>query len=453
MDPVSAAVLGGANVLGGAMQGAVNEKTAKAGLNVEQLLGQRGLDVQSAAVGDQIRRQMESMPLRDRLLAQLQARMGQAPAGFNPAGMWGNANHPASTGGVDQGALQRAAANYQPGTGGTRPDIAAQMMNRLGYTPMGGSAFSQGGNEWQKTLGQKFGSAPQSWANTLVGTESGNLNTDPLRWASANVGHAGNQMTGLASTPGGGGQPEVFTNDGSNPINGLPSGDGTSTGVIGNGIFPFDRDSQPPTPPPSQPPTPPPGGGPQPPPTTPHGMFPSLPMQPPSGGNSLKDIAARWGGTLNPQPPTPESPVASVQPPTGGPPPVTGFTPNQLFPPPTNPATPPSPSVPPAMPNPDLFPSFPIKPPPPSLANPDLFPFPIQPPPSNPTLPPSGGAPPGPPVTKPPSMFQSLPNTGTPPPTNPAVPLPPQPPTPPTTPAIPSWQKAVAGKLMPRTPF
>src|SRR5438045_1798739 len=104
MDPATAAILGGSNIVGGILAGNNSSKANSLSTNLEQMLGMRGLDVQSASVGDQMLRQMESMPLRDRILAQLQARMGQSPASFNPAGMWGNKGQGASTGGIDQGA-------------------------------------------------------------------------------------------------------------------------------------------------------------------------------------------------------------------------------------------------------------------------------------------------------------------------------------------------------------
>jgi hypothetical protein len=222
MDPVTAGILGGSNIAGGILSGAQNQKATKESTNIEQLLGQRGLDVQSAAVGDQIRRQLETMPLRDRLLAQLQARMGQSPAKFNAGGMWGNAAEPTSTGGLDTRALQQAAASYQPGQGGTRPDIAAQFMNRLGYTPTGNAGFGgPGGNDWQKSLGQQYSSAPQSWANTLVSTGSGNFNTDPLAWRAASGPGAWDPNSGVTGVPGQSQGAQSFASRGLQP-NGQP---------------------------------------------------------------------------------------------------------------------------------------------------------------------------------------------------------------------------------------
>lgn len=171
MDPVTGAViLGGLGSIGGFLSGSQNEKMSKEQLALEKLLGTRGLDIQSAAVGDALRRQLESMPVRDRVLAQLQARMGQSPASFNPAGMFGNAAQPASTGGIDFGALQTAAKNYTPGSGGTRPDIAALMMQKLGYQP-GGETTGTGTNPWQKQLTQTYSNPtppPPQQGNSLL---------------------------------------------------------------------------------------------------------------------------------------------------------------------------------------------------------------------------------------------------------------------------------------------
>lgn len=166
MDPgTGAAVAAGINAVGGALSGNQAAKLNKKQTALEQLLGQRGLDIQSASVADQIRRQFETMPTRDRVLAQLQARMGQSPGQFNPSGLFSNAAAPAQQGGVNMGALQNAAANYQPGSGGTRPDLAASMLGKLGYTPQGGGT----GNDWQQAMSQKFKTGPSwDWANAYV---------------------------------------------------------------------------------------------------------------------------------------------------------------------------------------------------------------------------------------------------------------------------------------------
>src|SRR2546428_3663934 len=177
LDPATAALIaGGANMVGGIFNANAQKTPTRFSENLEQMLGQRGLDIQSAAVGDQIRRQLESMPARDRALYMMQARMGQSPGRFQPGGVFQQTGQTPSQGGIDMGAMQDAAKAYTPGAGGTRPDIAGMMMGRLGYTPGTGSFQNAPGlaNPWQKSLYQNYElNAPRNWANTTIGTESG----------------------------------------------------------------------------------------------------------------------------------------------------------------------------------------------------------------------------------------------------------------------------------------
>lgn len=139
MDPTTGAlILGGISSIGGLLQGKQAQKMSEQQIGLEELLGMRGLDIQGASVGNQLRRQMESMPLRDRLLYQLNARMGQSPQRFNPSGLFQNAAQGANTGGIDFNALNQASAAYTPGAGGTRPDLAASMLGKLGYDAKSG---------------------------------------------------------------------------------------------------------------------------------------------------------------------------------------------------------------------------------------------------------------------------------------------------------------------------
>src|SRR5437773_10254633 len=102
MDPATAALAaGGANVVGSAINAISSGKQAGKQLNLEQLLGMRGLDIQSASVGDQIRRQLESMPERDRALYMLQARLGQSPSRSSPSGVFAQSGQTPNAGGID----------------------------------------------------------------------------------------------------------------------------------------------------------------------------------------------------------------------------------------------------------------------------------------------------------------------------------------------------------------
>jgi len=187
MDPLTAAAIaGGSNLIGGMLNAGAAKDQSQLQSNIEQMLGQRGLDVQSAAVGDQIRRQLESMPERDRALYMLQARLGNTPSRFSPSGVFAQSGQAPNAGGIDFGAMQKAAQAYTPGAGGTRPDLAAQMMNRLGYSPQGGNTgFTPPGqngvqgNPWQQALNQKFSSLAQPWSNAYTNTNNGSLGFRP----------------------------------------------------------------------------------------------------------------------------------------------------------------------------------------------------------------------------------------------------------------------------------
>src|SRR6266568_610523 len=166
-----AGVAGASNIIGDILNAKAGKVPNKFQENLEQMLGQRGLDIQSASVGDQIRRQLESMPERDRALYMLQARLGNQPSRFSPSGVFAQSGQTPNAGGIDFSAMQDAAKAYTPGAGGTRPDIASLMMSRLGYMPQGGGT----GNPWQQSLNQSYGlNSPANWANEAISTNTGN---------------------------------------------------------------------------------------------------------------------------------------------------------------------------------------------------------------------------------------------------------------------------------------
>lgn len=173
----AAAIGAGSDIIGSILGASSSKAPSKYMENLEQMLGQRGLDIQSASVANQLVQQLQNMPEKDRALYMLNARLGQSPDRFQPSGVFQQAGATPSQGGIDFNAMKQAASNYTPGAGGTRPDLQALMLNRLGYSPQGGSAFGTPGqgNAWQQSLGQQFSVPTISWGNLGLNTNTGNF--------------------------------------------------------------------------------------------------------------------------------------------------------------------------------------------------------------------------------------------------------------------------------------
>ncbi len=100
-------------------------RISKIGAETDQTLG-----------ANQLRRQMETNPLRDRVLFGLQNRAGMTPGRFNPKDMFNpNNKGPISQGGIDFSALKQANDQFTPGAGGVNPEILQQMLGKMGFGP------------------------------------------------------------------------------------------------------------------------------------------------------------------------------------------------------------------------------------------------------------------------------------------------------------------------------
>lgn len=106
-------------------------------------LGQRNAAVGEGQFANQLGRQMQTAPLRDRAAAALTARMGYSPQAFAANDIFNPlpAGQAPSGGGIDLAGLQRQVAGYQPGQGGQLDTSLQQaILGQLGYgqNPQGG---------------------------------------------------------------------------------------------------------------------------------------------------------------------------------------------------------------------------------------------------------------------------------------------------------------------------
>lgn len=99
-------------------------------------LGRRGQGQSELGQANEIGRQLDAAPIRDRVQYQIMQRLGQTPQAFNPKNMFdasqGN-DFQGSTGGIDFEKLAADNAKYQPGAGGVNTDRLEFMLKRLGY--------------------------------------------------------------------------------------------------------------------------------------------------------------------------------------------------------------------------------------------------------------------------------------------------------------------------------
>jgi hypothetical protein len=89
-----------------------------------------GLQSGGAAISAQ--HSLETAPMRDRVMAKLQALLSQTPGQFKPHDVF-NGGGVAQPGGYDNAKLQAADASYKPGDGGVNTQVIRKFLNSLGY--------------------------------------------------------------------------------------------------------------------------------------------------------------------------------------------------------------------------------------------------------------------------------------------------------------------------------
>ena len=106
--------------------GQERNRISKIGAETDQTMG-----------ANQLRRQQETNPLRDRVLFGLQNRAGMTPGRFRANDMFNKLGpgEQVSQGGIDTNALQQANDQFTPGAGGVRPEMLDQMMAKMGFGP------------------------------------------------------------------------------------------------------------------------------------------------------------------------------------------------------------------------------------------------------------------------------------------------------------------------------
>ena len=124
----------GVDALGGALGGASQGKAQQNQLREQR----RQFDLQEA---EKLRHQLEMAPLRDRIIYQMQQRMGMPassgglminrdPLANNQFAGFGDSSQEAR-----QSALNQSNAAYTPGAGGTTPWFYANLLARMGFDP------------------------------------------------------------------------------------------------------------------------------------------------------------------------------------------------------------------------------------------------------------------------------------------------------------------------------
>lgn len=98
----------------------------------------RSQQMTEGAEANRLQRQMQTNPIRDKVLAALMARTGMSPGAFQGRDIFNPSTSAAvpQMGGIDLNALKAQMANYQPGQGGVdlSGGMEKQLMQNLGYT-------------------------------------------------------------------------------------------------------------------------------------------------------------------------------------------------------------------------------------------------------------------------------------------------------------------------------
>lgn len=133
----------GIDTVGGVAGGAADAKASEAALKEKQREFDQayGLQAGDAAVGAQ--KQLDSAPLRDRVMYQLQNVLGQTPQAFKPHDVFNGGGVP-QQGGYDMPKLATANAAYTPGAGGVNTEMIKKFLASLGY-PVTPSMPQRGG--------------------------------------------------------------------------------------------------------------------------------------------------------------------------------------------------------------------------------------------------------------------------------------------------------------------
>lgn len=129
----------GADVLGGALNGIQQARSAAADRRLQSGMFARTQGLQEANEALAMQQRIQNAPLRDQLQYLLQQRLGIGAPAFHPTNPFQNPEQggmPASGGATAAlEALQHAGAGYAPGAGGVTSDTEREIQRRLGYTP------------------------------------------------------------------------------------------------------------------------------------------------------------------------------------------------------------------------------------------------------------------------------------------------------------------------------
>lgn len=103
-------------------------------MSLQKQMGQGNLALAQTGGIQDVLKNLESAPLRDKASYLLGARMGAVPGDFRPTDAFNPQLNqgPRSLGGVNAEAMQRSAANYHPGMGGIDPKVYEALLTNLG---------------------------------------------------------------------------------------------------------------------------------------------------------------------------------------------------------------------------------------------------------------------------------------------------------------------------------
>lgn len=131
--PWGAIAAGGLEALSSLLGGAAQNKLTRQQLEEQQRQFNKQYDITAGGTAVGLQRQLETNPLRDRLLHTLMQRMGMPTQQFVAKDMFNPQNGPPQAGGIDFGQLASKMNTYTPGAGGANPQILQQFLSKIGY--------------------------------------------------------------------------------------------------------------------------------------------------------------------------------------------------------------------------------------------------------------------------------------------------------------------------------
>lgn len=123
----------GVDLLGGIAGGVAGAQSSAAEMAERKREFDKAFGMQSGQAAVAGQRQLDTSPLRDRVMFKLQQMLSQTPSNFKPHDIF-NGGGVAQPGGYDTTKLATADAGYKPGAGGVNTDILKKFLASIGYS-------------------------------------------------------------------------------------------------------------------------------------------------------------------------------------------------------------------------------------------------------------------------------------------------------------------------------